>query len=117
MARTEFITLRPHIADLAQAVGGNRYVHCTGTRGVLVRCNAHQSSYVVSITATRIAGVMPAVVAALIAEAPAIAEARRAAARDARAKAAQLLVEADKFDAESATIDAALAHARERTEV
>lgn len=113
MTRTDYITLSPRFAAIAEACGGNRFAHVTGTHAAIVRRNAHQSSIVVNARATRVAGAVPAVCAALVAEAPVIAEGRRAAARNARTRAAELLVEADALDAEAAAIDAALAHAKE----
>lgn len=115
MARTEFITLRPRLADLAEACGGNRYVHRTGAHAALVRRNEHQTSIVVDARASRVAGALHALVEELIAWAPAIAAGKRATARSARARAAELLAEADALDVEAAAIDAALALAQETT--
>lgn len=96
-------------AALSAACGGQPYFWNRGTNARVIAARSHESSIVVSVRCTRIAHVAEDLRAALIAEAPAVAQRRRISADETRAKAAALLAEAERLDAEAVAIDNALA--------
>lgn len=96
-------------AALSEACGGQPYFWNRGTDARIVAARSHESSVIVSVRCTRLAHVVEDLRAALIAEAPAEAQRRRTSADEARAKAAALLADAARLDAEAVAIDNALA--------
>lgn len=99
----------PATAALSEACGGQPFFWNHGTDARIVAARSHESSVIVSVRCTRVAHVVEDLRAALIAEAPEVAQRRRNAAAVARAKASALLVDASRLDAEAAAIDNALA--------
>ena len=99
----------PATAALSEACGGQPYFWNRGADARVIQQRSHESSCIVSVHVTRIAHVAADLRAALIAEAPSIAQRRRNDAAEKREKARALLAEANALEGAAAKIDAALA--------